>query len=80
MAAFSGDKRGVNTALARGDDVDGADDDGHTPVMMAAYAAHVDIVKVLLGAKASVHARSNAGDTALHRGCILEDPGSSKYC
>src|SRR5690606_1223799 len=39
---------------------------GHTALMWAAAAGHVDVARLLLDAGASANARSTAGDTPLH--------------
>lgn len=63
------EKRGntevVDWLLDKGADVNLADDDGYTPLMLAAQYDHVAVVKRLLKKGANPKARTNTGHTAL---------------
>lgn len=68
-AAFRGDLEAVQTALARGADIEARDDSyDWTALMWAATGAHVDVVEHLISRGANVNARTGeyaAGTTAL---------------
>jgi len=63
------EKRGntevVDWLLDKGADVNLADDDGYTPLMLAAQYGHADVVKRLLKKGANAKARTKTGHTAL---------------
>ncbi len=63
------EKRGnsevVDWLLDKGADVNLADDDGYTPLMLAAQYGHLAVVKRLLKKGASAKARTQNGQTAL---------------
>jgi uncharacterized protein len=66
-AAKRGDVTAVRTLLAAGADVNAASGDGLTPLHVAAEAGRLDVVKVLLDAKATVDSRTRIGQyTPLH--------------
>lgn len=46
-------------------DVNGRDENGNTPLIVAAQNGHDDVVATLLAAKADVRAKNNQGQTAL---------------
>lgn len=43
-----------------------AKNQGRTALQIASYQGHLDVVKILLQAHASVNLRDEEGDTALH--------------
>lgn len=56
----------VRTLLATSKpDINGRDDNGNTPLIVAAGAGHDDIVATLLAAKADLKAKNDLGKTAL---------------
>ena len=66
--AAAGEAESVRTLLAGGDPtaIDAADALGWTALMYAADAGHDDVVRILLNAGASPHARTEAQETVLH--------------
>ena len=64
-AALSGKIEEVKSLLRHGTNVNAADDDGRTALMLAAFNGHTDIVKILLDLGARVEARDIVGRTAL---------------
>ena len=56
--------------IARGDDVDGRDGAGATPLRWACGMGHLECVQALIDANAAVDMVNNNGDTALMRACI----------
>ena len=66
-ATKRGDVVAVKAALKQGADVNAAQGDGLTALHLAAQEGNLEIVKVLLGAKANVNAKSKIGEyTPLH--------------
>jgi ankyrin repeat protein len=55
----------IELLLQAGAKLEARDNNGYTPLMLAAERDHVDIVKALLRAKADVTATCNEGKTAL---------------
>eukprot|EP01047_Picozoa_sp_COSAG01_P051418 COSAG01_NODE_5304_length_4350_cov_8.058104_1_plen_222_part_00 len=75
QAAKAGDTERVRTLLRSGEDGAASNDrveDGDTPLILAAFRGHVEVVKILLawievGTADSVNYRKKDGDTALMR-------------
>lgn len=66
QAARGGHAEAVKSILAGGRaDVNGRDESGDTPLIVAARAGHDDVVQALLVARADPNAKNNAGQTAL---------------
>jgi len=65
-AACDGDQPKVMKLLAAGANKDAADDDGATPMFMAAENGHAQVLKMLLAAGANKDAASNAGATPVY--------------
>ncbi|KAK4319835.1 hypothetical protein Pmani_009253 [Petrolisthes manimaculis] len=66
-AAFKGSAQLVKILLKKAEGVDVTDNDGFTPLMVAALKGHTDVVKELLGYGADLNARTRtSGHTALH--------------
>lgn len=64
-AAKIGNSEVINEFLKHGFPVDVRNQDGYTPLMMATYYGHQDIVTTLLAKGADRCARDNRGNTAL---------------
>jgi ankyrin repeat protein len=64
-AAARGSLQGVRSALDQGADVDDADANGTTALLLAAFDGHTPIVRLLLDRGADVRARNVQGRTAL---------------
>jgi ankyrin repeat protein len=47
-------------------DVDARTNFGETPLLLAAFQGHIDVVELLLAKNADVNARDNSGMTPLH--------------
>lgn len=60
-----GDTQGIAQGLRRGMDVNYADADGNTLLMLAARSGHTEAVALLINAGAKVYLSNNFGDTAL---------------
>ena len=66
-SSSGGDHSDVAKALIEaGADVNGQDEDGATPLIEAAYMGNEQVVHELIGAGASVTAKNNKQQTALH--------------
>lgn len=65
-AVTEGNVEKMNAALEAGEDVNQADKDGVTALMMAARMGRTDLVNALLEKGADVNRRDNEGRTALH--------------
>lgn len=63
----SEDKYTFSELLMLGYDIDDADNDGYTPLMIASSLGKVNFVNYLIESGADVNKRSYAGETALHR-------------
>jgi hypothetical protein len=55
----------VQTLLSRGMEVDTADQDGNSLLMIAAREGHLELVRFLVGQKANLDARNRFGETAI---------------
>ena len=64
-AAASGDVRRVRAVLATGELVDGRDEAGRTPLMIAARRGHAAVARALLEAGADPHATQPGGPSVL---------------
>jgi ankyrin repeat protein len=71
-AASKGDERAVKDFIARKANVNAASEYGMTALM---YAQGLPVVRLLLGAGASVREKDVTGKTALHYGVQRADPG-----
>ena len=66
QAARGGHAEAVRSILTGGRaDVNGRDESGDTPLIVAARAGHDDVVQALLVARADPNAKNDAGQTAL---------------
>ncbi|KAL5505188.1 hypothetical protein EMCRGX_G006583, partial [Ephydatia muelleri] len=65
-AAKVGDLKMIVRLLDQSADVDAAERDGWTPLMMASYWGKGECVKALLDRGAHANLQNNRGDTALH--------------
>ena len=76
-AASMGDRglAALQIELSRGVDIDAADDDGWTPLIIAARNARHETVKFLLERKATVDKTDGIGGTALHHACYFGNAG-----
>jgi ankyrin repeat protein len=67
MAAIEkNDPQAVSAALSEGADIDAEDEDGHTPIMYAAYVGNIDVVRLLVESGADLE-RWGQGDNVLNR-------------
>lgn len=64
-----GKYRQVKDLLSAGCPVDGRDQFGNTPLIVACQNGHARIVKVLLRSGANIHASNRSGNTGLHYAC-----------
>ncbi len=64
-AAFAGEIAQVQRALDQGADVNAADEENRTPLMLAAFNDFADVAKLLLDRGAQLDDRDKAGRTAL---------------
>jgi ankyrin repeat protein len=71
--AYHGDLRQADTLLRAGADVNEADANGNTALMVAARMGQADIVRRLLEAGARVDPASRVGLTALHMAVLAEN-------
>ncbi|MGC2049553.1 MAG: ankyrin repeat domain-containing protein [Gallionella sp.] len=65
-AAVTGDRRGIALFLEAGVNTEITNERGWTPLMLAAFNGHDDVIKVLIKHRANVHASDLLGNTALH--------------
>ncbi len=65
MAAACGGQHDVAMLLARGAEVNSRDNEGRSPLFLAAGHGQIECVRILLGAGAYPDARSKAGITPL---------------
>jgi ankyrin repeat protein len=64
--------------LDRGSDVDTADQDGNTLLMLAARSGHENVVRLVLARKAKPAQRNRYGDTPLMAACLEGYLGTAK--
>ena len=81
-AAVCGDMAEVAALIADGADVNEpmTDEDGGTPLLLAVYKGHAEVVTTLLAANADVDQPTNKGQTPLHLACWKATPRSSRSC
>jgi ankyrin repeat protein len=79
-AASEGNTTRVRNLVARGAQVNSGDEDGITPLMLAAAAGHEETVRELirLGADVNIKAHPYPGDTALYYAVLNNHPGVIK--
>jgi uncharacterized protein len=65
LAAQAGNRKGVQTLLAKGAKVDATAPHGETALILAAQAGHAEVVRLLLASGADVNAKREDGVTAL---------------
>ena len=65
-AAMTGKLDAVNAYIKNESDIDVTNNDGHTPLMLAAYNGHTEIVEKLLKNGADIHRTDNKSLTPLH--------------
>lgn len=73
-SAYAGSTKAVQNLITYGADkhlslkrfLDATNKDGSTPLLLACYVGHVDVVRCLLQHGASVHTTNQAGWTPLH--------------
>ena len=68
-AAADGNCEGLLSCINRGDDLNGADTDGYTPLMWA--GSHEEVVVILIEGGADVNQQAPDGTTCL--GCCAQD-------
>jgi len=56
----------VTTLLKDSSNLNVADYEGHTPLMLAAWEGHLELVKLMIGQSAEVDLRNKVGNSALH--------------
>jgi hypothetical protein len=69
-AAWDGDLEALRDRIAQGDDIDGGDGYGWTPLIRACFAGHLECAQALIDAGAAVDVVSNVGYTALTCACF----------
>ncbi|KAL3457563.1 ankyrin repeat-containing domain protein [Aspergillus heterothallicus] len=70
-AAYCGHAGTVSVLVARGAEVEARDDDGRTPLWLAADVVAASAVRVLLDAGADIDARDSEGRTPLYTAVVL---------
>lgn len=73
-AATNGDLVRVRELLAEKANIEVPDNEGRTPLYLAAMHAQSDVVRALIGAGADIDARTGAGDTPLMAAAEIGDP------
>lgn len=68
----------IKACISLGADVNSADSQDRTPLMIAALIDHTDLVKILLAAGANVHVQNKSGRTALVMACLYDHPDVAK--
>jgi len=66
QAAATGDRRAVSLFLEAGVNPELANERGWTPIMLAVFNGHEEVIKLLIKYKANVHARDLHENTPLH--------------
>jgi ankyrin repeat protein len=79
-AVMDGDAKAVAALVARGADVNEKDADGITPLMQAASAGRLEILRLLIEAKADVAARNAGGASALTAAAFSGTPMPCNCC
>ena len=64
----------MSALLARGADVDAADDNGWTALHIACHQKFAATVAVLVAAGANVNLKNSAGDAACQLACMVSKP------
>lgn len=68
-AALGGNKHLVDFLLESGSCLDPVDDTNSTPLILAASAGRLDVVKLLISKGSNVNHKTNRGQTSLHYAC-----------
>lgn len=77
QAVHLGDIAKVNTLL-KSVDANSQDEDGNTPLMVAAQDGNVEVIKLLLKKKSSLETKNKIGDTALSLAVGGDQPEAAK--
>lgn len=75
-AALAGELPTVREAIEKGTDINSADENGSTGLMLAAYNGHTDLVKLLLNHGAQLDRRDAMNRTALIYAASGKNPGT----
>ena len=70
-AAFFGDLKVINQHISAGSDLNGKDDYGSTPLIIASTFDKTEVAKALIKAGADMNITNNDGATALHSAAFL---------
>lgn len=66
---MGGNENLVGFLIDSGSLIDPLDDTNTTPLILAASAGRVNVVKLLLGKNANVNSKTNRGQSSLHYAC-----------